>query len=628
MKLITAYSFCFVCAFFALDFSSASAATIIVPDHSSTIQNAIDSAASGDTIIVRPGMYRETIDLFGKTLILRSEKGPDLTTIKGIPTLEMPTVTIANGEGNGTVIEGFTIMGGAVGIHCNGTSPTIVNNRIVDNTAFNGGGIRCEDGTPRILGNFIASNFAQQRGGGIFLKSTTAYVVNNIFSKNLTGNSGAGIDCQNSALIVANCTFVDNRSNIGGAMHIGSGSQVGLRNSILWDNKGSFNSAEIYVAGGGSLSIGYCVVQGWIPSIVVKPGGSLAWGPKNLDADPQFVDQAGQDYHLVYQSPCRNGGDETLVPQGVDYDFEGDRRVVNGAVDIGADEFDYRLYPQGMAAPGTELGLTFIGRPDADPVRLLSSPGLAATPLATSHGILFLERPLRSVDQDPIPAGGVLETTLVLPEWWMPGEEYYMQALVGPFGGPQTRLTNLLKLQVEDPAVPPNILAHDDGSGEWGYGQSIGGDFCWMHRFDAPPDGLTITHVITAFGAVSSPSTLPDGTDCTFFVWDDPDDDGDPSDCVLISSAGGVVAENNSNLLTVFSVPPAEVEGVFFIGCMVTKGDDQTPTSYDIHTSYQAGRSWYCSDDAPGGFDPQNLMNNSRPPLEMTGGHWLLRAGY
>ncbi len=45
-------------AFLLFQFLSLSA-TIYVPDHYATIQEAIDASANGDTVIVRPGTYNE-----------------------------------------------------------------------------------------------------------------------------------------------------------------------------------------------------------------------------------------------------------------------------------------------------------------------------------------------------------------------------------------------------------------------------------------------------------------------------------------------------------------------------------------------------------------------------------------
>ncbi len=83
-----------------------------------TIQRALDLAASGDTIIVAPGTYVADIPLdFNrlrdprdpaappvKDVVLRSEEGPEFTTLEG-------SITLRNGETAASVLSGFTIRG-------------------------------------------------------------------------------------------------------------------------------------------------------------------------------------------------------------------------------------------------------------------------------------------------------------------------------------------------------------------------------------------------------------------------------------------------------------------------------------------------------------------------------------
>jgi len=50
----------------------ADAATIHVPADYGTIQEAIDAAVGGDTVLVAPGTYVENIDFLGKAITLKS----------------------------------------------------------------------------------------------------------------------------------------------------------------------------------------------------------------------------------------------------------------------------------------------------------------------------------------------------------------------------------------------------------------------------------------------------------------------------------------------------------------------------------------------------------------------------
>ena len=53
--------------------------TLYVPDDYLTIQEAIDAAVNGDTVLVAPGTYAENIDFKGKAITVTSEQG-DLNT--------------------------------------------------------------------------------------------------------------------------------------------------------------------------------------------------------------------------------------------------------------------------------------------------------------------------------------------------------------------------------------------------------------------------------------------------------------------------------------------------------------------------------------------------------------------
>jgi hypothetical protein len=74
------------------------------------------------------------------------------------------------------------------------------------------------------------------------------------------------------------------------------------------------------------------------------------WGDGNIDQSPEFVNSVEGDFHLQYTSPCRNAGDNA-APGHFTEDMEGDPRIAEGVVDMGADEFHRHLYYTGDAVP-------------------------------------------------------------------------------------------------------------------------------------------------------------------------------------------------------------------------------------------------------------------------------------
>jgi hypothetical protein len=409
-----------------------------------------------------------------------------------------------NGEGSDTLLEGFTLTNGTGtvgqygrlyggGVFCEDASPTIRDNRIVENSANYGGaiscvdsaapkivanaivnnagggiqssdaypeilhnlisenypnggtagGINCHQSFPTIIGNTIVANQSQSGAGIRFSLNPPTIIANNIIAGNIASDSpkgeGGGIFGWQSSPILVNNTIVGNRatgaSSEGGGIWFGASSFPNVINTVIWGNWAAQDS-EIYVSAGSHAEVNYCDVKG-------------GWtGTGNIDADPLFVDPFGVDFHLTLGSPCRDSGDNT-APGLQDADFEGDPRVALAAVDMGADEFHVHLYFTGDPVPGGNVAVKVVGTPTL-PVVLAQGSGLLDPPWPTPHGNFYLQPPLVGLFQlGSIAANGLLIRPVTVPGTWSPGEEYPFQALVGQWNDPQTLLSNLLVLRVE-----------------------------------------------------------------------------------------------------------------------------------------------------------------------------------
>jgi hypothetical protein len=117
---------------------------------------------------------------------------------------------------------------------------------------------------------------------------------------------------------IANCTITNN--GIRGVYDI-MGASVGgiISNTIIWSN----GNSEL----NGSPDVTYCNIKGSWP------------GEGNTDADPCFVDPDANDYHLLETSPCINTGDPNYIAEPNESDLDGNPRIINGIIDMGAFEF-------------------------------------------------------------------------------------------------------------------------------------------------------------------------------------------------------------------------------------------------------------------------------------------------
>lgn len=448
------------------------AATLTVPITFPTIQLAIDAAKDGDTILVLPGSYVENINFKGKAVIVRSDEGPRITCIDGNQAESV--VSFYNQEGPDSILDGFLITNGNAlfggGIYCMDADPVIRNNvirgneaefsgggvfckrampeirynRILDNqTDGNGGGIYCvTQSSPRILGNVIANNSAKMTGGGIHSYLDCSPIITNNMVFDNSADEGGGIFIgENDIAITNNTIFNNSAANEGGGLYCFL-CDATVTNTIFWSDD-SPSGPEIWIGYNSVLNIDHSDVEGGMGAVFVEPGSTLNWGPAMISAVPRFVDPMQDDFHLFHDSPCRDSGDPN-APGLPDYDFEGDPRIAEGGVDMGADEFHIHLYCTGDATPGGKVEAKLVGPPGTAPVGLWIGSGVLDPPLVSSFGDWYLLFPVKQLAPlPPIPAPGGVEILMgTIPP--SPSGFYTlpMQALIGD------DLTNLFIMEI------------------------------------------------------------------------------------------------------------------------------------------------------------------------------------
>jgi len=160
-----------------------------------------------------------------------------------------------------------------------------------------------------------------------------------------------------------------------------------------------------------------------------------------IDADPLFVDLENKDYHLTFESPCRDEGYNVAIDEL--FDFEGDPRKADGNVEMGADEFYTHFYCTGDFTPNGLIEGKLVGEPGTAPTGIFFGVGVLETPYEHKWGDFYLEAPWFVVGSlGDIPPNGVMVIPTFIPANPPAPYDIIMQALIGE------QLTNLFVLEV------------------------------------------------------------------------------------------------------------------------------------------------------------------------------------
>jgi hypothetical protein len=234
-----------------------------------------------------------------------------------------------------------------------------------------GGGIFNQDGNPKVENCIFSNNTSLNAGGGIYNWDGDPIVIHCNFISN-SSLVGGGLYSEDGNLIVTNCTFSGNKALQGACMKIkddgypivsnctlsgnagtyGSGiynscPNLIVSNCIIWGNNTPSRGSEIYNFRSNTPLISYCDIvgcgfsgAGWDNDLGTDGGG-------NIDDDPLFIDADGADntpgteddnLRLLTGSPCIDAGDNSVVDANIP-DLDGNTRIINDVVDMGAYEF-------------------------------------------------------------------------------------------------------------------------------------------------------------------------------------------------------------------------------------------------------------------------------------------------
>lgn len=291
-----------------------STATIEVPSDFATIQDAIDSASSGDIVEVSPGTYRGygnwDIDFKGKNITVRSSSGAGRTTIDCSGNEGHRGFYFHQGENRNSVLRGFTIRGAVLsgsdipsnnsswnsshpiggGIYCKNSRPSIIGCIIERCAAELGGGIGVDGGSPLIIDCTIerceAGGLGTAQTGGYgagigLINGSDARIVNSVIESNTAYNKslGAGVYCWNSTVRLSGCdiSYNDAQVNVkGGGLYCGGSSARATLERCIISNNNAQTGGGIFSDSSADLDITNCTIADNTNSGVHADSGYIA----------------------------------------------------------------------------------------------------------------------------------------------------------------------------------------------------------------------------------------------------------------------------------------------------------------------------------------------------------------
>ncbi|MBW6474383.1 MAG: T9SS type A sorting domain-containing protein [Anaerolineaceae bacterium] len=250
---------------------------IHIPADYPTIQQGVNAASDGDTVLVHPGTYHsnnyvnvniqnKSITLASLYLITQDTSFVSQTVIDG----GLDRVLTVIGSSN-VRISGMTVTGGSCGMNCIGSNNVIIEQLAITGNSGGfvaaGAGVWISDCIDIQFNDVIISDNTSQDydffgswGGGIYCQNSDP-VFHNVTISNNTATSnyetyGGGISCFNSSPIFENCFFINNSAKFGGAVYCAHGSNPVFRNVVFEGN----NCGEDW--GMGSV---LCLEDNWGP---------------------------------------------------------------------------------------------------------------------------------------------------------------------------------------------------------------------------------------------------------------------------------------------------------------------------------------------------------------------------
>ncbi|MFN3349962.1 beta strand repeat-containing protein [Pseudorhodoplanes sp.] len=319
-----------------------------------SLRQAIIDAAAGDTIVFHADLAGQTITLasqitINKDLTINGDVNGDRKADITISGNNATRIFLITGTGVDIELRSLTLTQGSVPLGFGGaiatafgSTLTLINSTVSHSFALGGGGIFA-DGVLAAVSSTITGNNANA-GGGVFSTATASFI-NATVHLNGASVQGGGI-ANVGTLTVLNSTITENTAaqNNGGIL----GADISIRNSVIAGNTAP-SAADVSHLGSafaaGSSFFGTAVI------LTTDQGGNIING-----GDPKLgalADNGGpvQTQAILPGSPLIGAGNSALLPldsfdmdsdgniaETLPLDARGNARILNGALDIGANE--------------------------------------------------------------------------------------------------------------------------------------------------------------------------------------------------------------------------------------------------------------------------------------------------
>jgi len=167
----------------------------------------------------------------------------------------------------------------------------------------------------------------------------------------------------------------------------------------------------------------------------------------------------------------------------------------------------------------------------------------------------------------------------------------------------------------------------DDGSGTFTIGPSqFDANMIWMNSFEAVSGGELIERVRVSFGGIEDNNGMMGSTEVRIGILNDPTDDHDPSDAVLVGSGVGTWVSAGFSEFLEFEVEPTVVEGVFYIAVEMDILQRANPARMDPDSVSGGAQSWLFYHDGMNLDDVGSSLFVLRMSDSPFLGAWMIRG--